>query len=542
MRFAFAPILAVARADFLERIRGYSFLVTLLFAVYLGYAAGTGKIILRFDEYRGVYTAGWIGLLVSLVTTSFVSLIGFYIVKNAVDRDRITHVGEILAASPLSKFAYMLGKLASNFAVLASIVVVLAIAAIIMFLFAGEAPGFHAWALLGPFLLIAMPAMVITAAVALLFESLPFLRGGLGNVIWFFAWTFLIGAPEIFHRPWLDPIGLVSSLKSVQPIARAAIPNYHNNVSLNIGREGAEVARNLLFSGISWTREAILLRLLWFAGAIVLALFAALVFDRFDSARSVLPRLRGNALSQKNSAVGALEIASPGNRPPSEELRQQPSAGLQAQHLSALDRSARYGGFSEILIAELRLAVQGYRWWWYAVAAGLLVAEFATPLNVSRGPLLAVAWIWPTLVWSAMGARESRFAMRQLLFASRILPRQFFACWLAGVAVALLTAVGAAIRLLIAGELLSVAALLAGALFIPSLAIALGIISGSSKFFEGLYAALWYVGPLNHAPGFDFTGATPGPRMMHYTLFYFGIAGLLLTIAYLTRSRQLQDS
>ena len=34
-------ILALARADFLERVRRYSFLLTLLFALFLGYCAAT---------------------------------------------------------------------------------------------------------------------------------------------------------------------------------------------------------------------------------------------------------------------------------------------------------------------------------------------------------------------------------------------------------------------------------------------------------------------------------------------------------------------
>ena len=37
-------IFAIARADFLERTRRYSFFLTLLFAVILGYSAATGKI------------------------------------------------------------------------------------------------------------------------------------------------------------------------------------------------------------------------------------------------------------------------------------------------------------------------------------------------------------------------------------------------------------------------------------------------------------------------------------------------------------------
>jgi hypothetical protein len=35
-------IAAIARADFLERVRRYSFLLTLLFSVFLGYSAATG--------------------------------------------------------------------------------------------------------------------------------------------------------------------------------------------------------------------------------------------------------------------------------------------------------------------------------------------------------------------------------------------------------------------------------------------------------------------------------------------------------------------
>jgi len=71
---ALRVIYAIARADFLERVRRYSYLVTLLFTVYLGYAAGTGRISLRLGDYRGVYTSAWIGAMVSLVTTTFVSL------------------------------------------------------------------------------------------------------------------------------------------------------------------------------------------------------------------------------------------------------------------------------------------------------------------------------------------------------------------------------------------------------------------------------------------------------------------------------------
>ena len=119
-------IFALARADFLERVRRYSFLLTMLFALFLGYGAATGRITIRLGDYRGVYTSAWIGGLVTLVTTAWVSMIGFYIVKGSVDGDRRTGVGQILAATPLSKPAYTVGKFLSNFGVLTAMVVLLA--------------------------------------------------------------------------------------------------------------------------------------------------------------------------------------------------------------------------------------------------------------------------------------------------------------------------------------------------------------------------------------------------------------------------------
>jgi hypothetical protein len=52
-------ILAIARADFFERVRRYSFLLTLFFAVFLGYAAATGRISIQLGGYRGVFTSAW---------------------------------------------------------------------------------------------------------------------------------------------------------------------------------------------------------------------------------------------------------------------------------------------------------------------------------------------------------------------------------------------------------------------------------------------------------------------------------------------------
>jgi hypothetical protein len=529
---ALRVVYAMARADFLERVRRYSYLITLLFAVYLGYAAGTGRISLRLDHYRGLYTSAWIGAMVSLVATTYLSIVGFYIVKNAVDRDRQTRVGEILAGTPLTKVSYLLGKFLSNFAVLVSMVAVLALAAVAMQFLAAEDRTFHAWALLSPFLLLALPAMAMTAALALFFETFSFLRGGFGNVLWFFLWGLGIGLPVVTELPQLDPSGLWVVHESMVPAARAGIPGYHDAFSLSVAAESVRVAEGFHWNGVEWTAGVVTQRLAWTAAAFALVMCGALFFDRFDPASS-----RGRSRARPRSAG----TATPAEVAP-ESATTRPRVAT-STHLTPLASGALHSGAWPLLVAELHLALKGYRWWWYAVAGGLLVAQFVAPLDISRGPLLAVAWIWPILVWSALGTREARFGTEQLLFScARILPRQFPAAWIAGILVAALTGLGAAVRLALAGQSAGLFAWAAGVMFIPSLALALGVWSGTSKFFEGLYTALWYAGPLNRTPGFDFTGSANGPQAGRYALIYLAVAATLVAAAFFRRAGQLRGT
>jgi hypothetical protein len=525
-------IFAIARADFIERVRRYSFLLTLLFAVGLGYAAASGRITLHLGDYRGVYTSAWIGALVAIVTTCFVSLVGFYIVKNAIDRDRQTGVGQILAATPLSKVSYALGKFLSNLAVLSSMVLVLAAAAVAMQFFAAEDPHLDTVALLAPFIVIALPAMALIAALALLFETLPFLRGGLGNVAWFFVWSILgIGLPEITGTHWLDPMGIMTVADSMIEGAKANIPGYKDSFSLTIANAPAKIVDTFRWQGVPWTGQLILLRFGWMLAAVAIVLLAAMFFDRFDPVSLFFPSARK---SKKVSAMRAAEQVAAGAAASGNSTA--------AVHLTPLTSAVRSDAFGRILAAELRLALKGLRWWWYAVAAGLLIAQFASPLAISRGPLLGVAWIWPVMVWSAMGSRESHFGTQSLLFScAKILPRQLVACFLAGLTVAILAGAGAGVRLLLARNLTGLFAWTAGALFLPALALALGTLSGTGKPFEGLLTAIWYVGPMNHTPGLDFTGTASGPHTVSYALTYLAITAALLVSAYAIRSRQLRS-
>ena len=65
----------LARADFFERTRRYSFLIVLGLVLFLGYTVNAGNITLRLGNYRGVFNSAWVGSMMTLVLNFFSGLV-----------------------------------------------------------------------------------------------------------------------------------------------------------------------------------------------------------------------------------------------------------------------------------------------------------------------------------------------------------------------------------------------------------------------------------------------------------------------------------
>ncbi len=500
-------LVQLMRADYLERVRRHGFLVALACTVYFAYLSMPARharyVTLQIGMYRGLYDSNWVGCQVALMTAAFLSLVGFYLVKNTIERDRATGVGAILAASPLSRWQYTVGKWASNLAVLATMVATVAICAIGMQLLRGEDLAVRPWAIAVPFVLITLPALAMTAGFAVLFEAFRPLRGGLGNAAYFFVWSLVFTAPDMASPKEYHGIGSAVGISTVVPVmiqsvaTRSGIPRDSLSFSLgfNFKEHGTRELHTFRWPGMQWSGDRLLGRLVWALLGLGLAFGAAVPFDRFDSSPTRAgPRARRArspaAAEAARDSVGALASA-----PPSVA-----SAG-------ALVAPMRGGGFLTLVGAELKLALRAMPRPWFVLAAALSVACAFTPMWLARGWLLPFAWIWPLTVWSSLGARERQHGTEALVFsAPHGLARQLPAMWLAGVLVAVVMGAGVAFRLLAAGDLPGAGTWAVGALFIPSLALAAGVWTGSGKLFEVLYLLLWYAGPMQHVPFLDFTG------------------------------------
>jgi ABC-type transport system involved in multi-copper enzyme maturation permease subunit len=510
----------LARADFLERVRRYSFLIMLGLVVFLGYQAAIGNIYVQVGEYRGEFNSAWVGSMMAIIASFFLSWFGFYLVKGSVARDRETGVGQIIATTPLTRPLYVLGKWLSNFAVLTSMVLILALAGIIIQFLTGESTQLDLTALLAPFLFGTLPAIALVAAVAVLFETISFLSGGFGNIIYFFLFTMVMawGITQSKTNPAMEPLGARLLQQSMGATAKAAFPDYDGGFML--GSSDMPVKGIFQWSGVDWTPDIIFMRFTFFGIAIALTLLASLFFDRFDPSRQRLRRTKNIASIPKPQAVSTSK------------------ASTHPIHLTPLTRSQSGFAFIRVLTLELKLLLKGQRWWWYTGAIGLFVASLFTPVESMRADVLPFVWIWPILIWSGMGNREIRNNTRQMVFSSAApLMRQLPATWMAGFIVAVLTGSGAALKLLVAGDGVGLLAWFSAVLFIPSFALALGVWSKNSKVFEVLYVTMWYIGPMNYVYAVDFIGTKGDGNFGFFIPFSFA----LILAAFIGRARQLQN-
>jgi hypothetical protein len=535
----------LARADFLERIRRSSFLIVLGLAVWAGYLfvppEGAGYRVLQVGVQRGIYNSAWVGLMFGLIAALYLPLFGFYLVKNAVERDRQTGVGQIIATTPIGKPVYVFGKWLSNLAVLVLILSVITVMAVVMQLVRGETTTVNLWAMVTPIWLMGTPVIMIAAALSVLFECVPFLRGGLGNLAFLFLWLTTIGvvmssavdeATEM-AKVTRDPYGYTRQLVDIQAQVLSDEPDAELGTGLIVS--GRDIEHTFVWEGIDWTAEIVLERMMWAGIGIVIAMAAAIPFDRFDPSRSK-PKPEQPGLHQGFRAqTGAFQ---PVNSP------RQPSAAMQglpvrATRLTALAGKHVRWRFFGLMTAELKLMIKERSLIWFAGACGLIIACLVSPLSFVRQYLIPIVWIWPLLIWSQMGNRERHYNTDKMVLSTpRPVLRQLPALWLAGFGLTLAAGSGVWMRLALTGEITKLLGGLVGALFTPTLGLTLGVWVGNKRAFEIVYPLWWYLGVVNQVPIFDYAGVTSAGREIGMPVVYLGIAAGLLGLAVIGRWRQ----
>lgn len=551
-------ILEMARADVLERARRPGFLFTLAGAAFLAYTVHADVWTVLVGGAIPQPGPEATGTLVAVVTSTFLSLACFYVVRGTVDRDLRTGVGPILAATPAGRLQYVAAKFLSNVAVLGAMLLLLA--GLSVAIEAERAGGISisgAWRVVSPSLLITGPALVAVAAAAVLFDSLPWLRGAAGNVGYFFLWVWGLTFAGLDSGPaWTDVTGLALTFEALLDALRAGRPGaVAEGLTITANPELGQGAPSFAWSGVGWTAAHVARRFYWVGVGAALSLVSAAALRLFDPFRdrggliddgsdpTRAPESPNQPDSREHAArapeVGAGRRAAPDDAPdPTSKGSSDSERRPRVSELPAPGRAGAVGAFLHAVRGELRLLLSGHAWWWYGGLVGANVAGLFVSADAVSTPLLA-AWLLPIAVWSKLGSRERLLGTESLLFSGpsprrRQLPAQLAA----GVALALLAGGVPLARMAVTGDGVSLIAAAAGALFVPALALCLGAWTGVERTFQAVYLGLWYLGPVNEVAAMDFVGVT-GPAIQTSTTFTFAAASAgLFALSWLGRGRR----
>lgn len=530
----FGTLARMVWADVLDRTRRPGYLVTLLIMLWIGQHmlppnGASYRTFTLDDTYRPLYNSAWVGTVTAMLTGIWFLFIGFYLVKGSVERDRRTGVGQVLAATRVSTLRYLWARTLGNLAVFGSQALMVIVAALIQQQLLGEDRRVDLLATLAPFVTLTLPLALFAAASAVLFDCVRLLRGGLGNIAWFFVLPMVLmagRADDPRGSAWTDLTGARVVVEDVRREMIAQHPDaagHPRELSMGVNMNPAfRNHRSVTFEwrGLQWRAADMASRLPWLLLSAALVFVASLLFDRFDAT--------------------ARSAAHPSARPrwpfAARTSRARPAlAGVSATQLVKARRGPAFAG---VVRAELALLLKGASPWWWVGLLGLLIAELFAPLSGVRQFVLPLASFWPALLWSALGHREQQQGVGGVLYScprpvSRLLP----ASWIAGAAVMLLAGAPALVRFFVAGDLASLAGWVLGAAFVPAAALVCGVWTGSAKAFEVLYLFLWYTGPMHQLAMFDYTGVT-APRSPLVWAVYVALTGGFFALAWWGRSRQ----
>ncbi len=260
---------------------------------------------------------------------------------------------------------------------------------------------------------------------------------------------------------------------------------------------------------MTWTAEILLGRFGWILLSLLVVWGAAFFFHRFDPSRigktpfaQLKQMILGFVLEPRQ--VQELDGA---------EANTAPLTAPRVR-LTPLSRKSRSRGkaalYARMIAAELRLTVKELRWYWYLIAAGIILSALFVPLDLARLVVLPLAMVWPVLVWSSLGVREVQERTAPIVFAqAHPVSHQLGITWLVGFLIALAMSSTVMARLATAGDWSSDLAVLIGALFVPSFALALGCWSGTGKLFQAIYLFAWWMAAVQGVVFIDFMGHFP---------------------------------
>lgn len=426
-----------------------------------------GYTMMEIDGARVLYSSSALSQASAIFAATLFSLLGFYLVRGRVGEDLRSGVGSVIAATPVGNARFLLARWIGGVAYLASLLLGMIVSIMLLHLFRGDGP-LQIWVYLLNYSAILLPNLLFCVGMALLFDSIPFLMGKRGDVLFFIIWTVQLGlmsklealAAGTIGSGWLllDFTGIASGILTLQ--------NHFHTTNFSVGYNSFDPKLTpILLPAMLWSGKVLALRGLTSLLALLPLVLAALCFHRYspDKVKASHASTRRNPLQMINQWLRPL-----------------------ARLVQPLFRLAGYSpGPAGKVMAELALTLAGNPVALLVLMVGVAVSSLTEPTYLA-GVLLPLAAIWGILI-SDIGSREQQ---ADLMAIGGSVPGgahgRFWQKLGAAVLLGLLLLGPIALRLALHQPLYA-AALLSGLLLLSVLATVLGYLSGTGRTFLVLF-------------------------------------------------------
>lgn len=501
----------IAKADFKERTRRFSFLALCVLAVLAAFLfvpnpdAEMTSIAVDAQYFSQTTNWTWIPMASALCTGVLLPVTGFFYLRNSLSLDRKTGIVDLVYTSPASRVTYLFGKYLSNLLILLCMLLVVTLTSFCMTIFqfpSMEISAVHCFS----YFLCMIPGIFLCAALTLMIEAVPLFRSRVGvwmaGIVYFVVYVVCISSlfddsqgiiVRLFDMPgflWLKDSIDQSVYNITGKPAQVAMFVYEDGMINN------QKLPELFFVPLSFTFDRLFEKIGMIVLGVVLCVTASVLMPRYENTRKI------SSLSEKPH-------------------RKTNGHGL--------------------FITEFILTFRNCSVVWFIVMFVLWLSMFFADIETAQGILWILSIAWSCVLFSEYGCREKKHNLNTLLptlfhaYSYQLLIRFFV-----GGIVSLLVSVPIILRTAFTGEFSGVIAGIIFALFIPALSIFLGQISGSERMFEIIFLIICYI--MLNTISFIRLSVTSGKTMLYYAIISIITFFMLFVSCWMRRLRYYQNS
>lgn len=498
----------IIKGNYLQYVRSYSFLITVAISVYVALSLVPSPkatySTIRLGAFTGDYNSVWIGLVIAVMASTFLSLAGFFLINGSIQKDIETRIGHIIGTTQISNSSYLFSKLISNLCILITILGVVLLAGIVLLFVFGSQYTLQLLDFVLPLLLITVPTLFVVSALSLalevLFPKKRFVQYGIFLIIYFVS---LFGFSTEKNATF-DMFGIQEPIAIVTEQIQQQHPSESTKLIIGFVSGGRDFDKVITVERISFSQNYVWNRLLWIIIAMLATFLVSVVFHRFNIKEKLV-------LSSKKVS-----------------LQTQNSAGFQLSNLAITPEFSSH--VSPLIGAEIVMLVRKSPKWLIGISFCLMFAMIFVPLKFAHYYILPLVWFLQVGVWSDLVTKDISFRTYYFTASSyKPLQRLFVSRILAGVCIALLIAMPLLVRYLVELDFHTIVNIVLGAIFIILLSVFFGTLTKSKKLFEIVFFFLIYSN-INLVTLTDYFGALH--NSVSYTLMMILLSVVLFCMSY----------